>query len=78
MVSVKLVNQILRIPVMLRRFPASPYITITCPLYEMIELPVALLSVEGPVNFALVRVVNDHRGWFRWQLARGRRFIVVE
>jgi hypothetical protein len=54
MLSVKPVDQILRIPVMLRRFPASPYITITCPLYEIIELLVALLSVEDPVNFPFV------------------------
>jgi hypothetical protein len=60
MFSVKFVEQFLRIPEMLRRLPASPYVTVTRPLYEIMELPVASFRVEDPVNFSFVRVV-DHR-----------------
>jgi len=60
MFSVKLVDQFLRIPEILRRLPASPYVTVTRPLYEIMELPVASFRVEDPVNFPFVRVV-DHR-----------------
>jgi hypothetical protein len=78
MLSVKLVGQFLRIPDILPRFQASPYITVTRPLYKIMELPVASLRVENPVNFPFVRVVDDHRLWFRWELAGGRRCIAVE
>ena len=78
MLSVKLINQFLRIPEILRRFPASPYVTVTRPLYEIMELPVAPLRVEDPVNFPLVRVVDKHRLLFGWRLAGGRRCIAVE
>jgi len=78
MLSVKLVDQFLRIPEILRRFPASPYVTVTRPLHEIMELPVASLRVEDPVNFPFVRVVDDRRLRFRWRLAGGRRCIAVE
>ena len=78
MLSVKLINQFLRIPEILRRFPASPYVTVTHPLYEIMELPVAPLRVEDPVNFPFVRVVDHRRLRFRWRLAGGRRCIAVE
>jgi hypothetical protein len=42
------------------------------------ELPVASLRVEDPVNFPFVRVVDDCRLRFRWRLAGGRRCIAVE
>jgi hypothetical protein len=78
MLSVKLINQFLRIPEILRRFPASPYVTVTRPLYEIVELPVAPLGVEDPVNFPFIRVVDHRRLRFRWRLAGGRRCIAVE
>jgi hypothetical protein len=78
MLSVKLVNQFLRIPEILCRFPASPYVTVTCPVYKIMELPVASLRVKNPVNFPFVQVVNDRRLRFRWRLAGGRRCIAVE
>jgi len=78
MLSVKLINQFLRIPEILRRFPASPYVTVTRPLYEIVELPVAPFGVEDPVNFPFIRVVDHRRLRFRWRLAGGRRCIAVE
>jgi hypothetical protein len=78
MPSVKLINQFLRIPEILRMLPASPYVTVTCPLYEIMELPVALLRVNDPVDFPFVRVVDDCRLRFRWRLSGGRRCIAVE
>jgi hypothetical protein len=76
--SVELINQLLRIPEILRRLPASPYVTVTSPLYEIMELPVASLGVEDSVDFPFVGVVNDRRLRSRWQLAGGRRCIAVE
>jgi len=77
MLSVKLVDKFLRIPDILRRFPASPYVTVTGPLYDIMELPVASLRVEDPVNFPIIRVVDDHWLRFRWRLAGGTRCIAV-
>jgi len=74
----KLINQLLRIPEILRRFPASPYITVTRRLYEIMELPVASFRVDDPVNFPFVRVIDHRRLRFRWRLAGGRRCIAVE
>jgi hypothetical protein len=78
MLSVKLINQFLRIPEILRRFPASPYVTVTRPLDETMELPVAPLRVDDPVDFPFVRFVDDRRLRFRWRLAGGRRCIAVK
>ena len=78
MLSVKLINQFLRSPEILRRFPASPYITVTRPLYEIMELPVAPLGVDNPVDFPFVKVIDYRRLRFRWRLAGGRRCIAVE
>jgi hypothetical protein len=78
MLSVKLVKQFLRIPEILRRFPASPYVTVTCPLYEVMERPVPSFRVEDSVDFPFVRVVDEHRLPFGWRLAGGRRCIAVE
>jgi hypothetical protein len=78
MLSVKLIHQFLRIPEILGRFPASPYVTVTRPLYEIMELPVAPLRVEDPVDFPFVRVIDYRRVRFRWRPAVGRRCIVVE
>jgi hypothetical protein len=78
MLSVKLVDQFLRIPEILRRFPASRHVTVTCQLYETLELPVASFRVEDLVNFPFVRVVDDPRLLFRWRLSGGTRCIVVE
>jgi hypothetical protein len=78
MLSVELLDQLLRIPEILRRLPASPYVTVTRPLYEIMELPVASLRVEDSVDFPFVRVVDDRRLRFRWRLAGGRRCIAVE
>jgi hypothetical protein len=60
MLSVELINQFLHIREILRRFPASPYVTVTRPLYNMMELRLASLSVEDSVDFAFVRAVDDH------------------
>jgi hypothetical protein len=78
MLSVKLVDQFLCIPEILRRFPASPYVTVTRPFYEIMELLVALLRVKDPVIIPFVSVVDDCRLWFRWRLAGCRRCIAVE
>jgi hypothetical protein len=78
MLSVKLINQFLRIPKILRRFPASPYVTVTHALYEIMELPVGPLRVKDPVDFPFVRVMDYRRLRFSWQLGGGRRCITVE
>jgi hypothetical protein len=78
MLLVKLINQLLRIPEILRRFAASPYLTVTRPLFETMELPVASFIVEDPVNFPFLRVVDHCRLGFRWRLAGGWRCIAVE
>jgi len=78
MLSVKIVDQFLRIPEIFRGLPASPYVTVTRQLYEMMELPVASVRVEDPANFPFVRVADDCRLQFRWWLAGGRRCIAVE
>jgi hypothetical protein len=58
MLSVKLINQFLSIPEILPRFPASPYVTVTNPLYEIMEIPVSPLRVEDPVGFPFGRVIE--------------------
>jgi len=78
MLSVELINQLLRIPQILRRLPASPYITVTRPVYESMELPVASLRVEESVDFPFVRVIDDRRLRFRWRLAGIMRCIAVQ
>jgi hypothetical protein len=78
MLSVKLIHQFLRIPEILRRLPASSYETVTRQLYEIMELPVAPLRVEDPVDFPFVRVIDCRRLRFSWRLAGGRRYITVE
>jgi len=78
MLSVKLINQFLRIPEILRRVPASPYVTVTSPLYEIMELPVASFMVEDLVNFPFIRVVDHRRLRFRCRLSGGRRCIAVD
>jgi len=42
------------------------------------ELPVAPLRVEDPVDFPFVRVIDDRWLRFRWRLASRRRCIAVE
>jgi hypothetical protein len=78
MLSVELIDQLLRIPVILRRLPVSPYMTVTNPLYKIMEHPVASLRVDDSVDFPFVRVVDNHPLWFRWRLAGGRRCIAVD
>jgi len=51
MLLVKLIDQFLHIPDILRRFLASPYITVTHLLYQIMQLPVVSLGVEDPVDF---------------------------
>jgi hypothetical protein len=57
--SVELINQLLRIPEILRRLPASAQVHVTPPLYQIMELPVASLRVEDLVDFPFVRVIDD-------------------
>jgi len=78
MLSMELINQFLRIPEILRWFPASPYVTVTRPLYEIMELLVESLIVEDSVDFPFSRVVDDCRLRFRWRLAGGRRCMAVK
>jgi hypothetical protein len=78
MPSVKLINQFPRIPEILRRLPASSYVTVTRPLYEIMELRVALLRLKDPVDCPFVSVVDDCRLRFRWRLSGSRRCIAVE
>jgi hypothetical protein len=42
------------------------------------ELPVVSLRVDDPVDFPLVRVVDNLQLRFRWRLPGGRRCIAVE
>jgi hypothetical protein len=42
------------------------------------ELPVESLRVTDPVDFPLIRVVDDLRLWFRWRVANGSRYIAVK
>jgi hypothetical protein len=78
MLSVKLIHQFLHIPEILSRFSASPYITVTRPLYEIMEHPVAPLRVEDPDYFPFVRVIDYRWLWFSWWLAGSRRCIMVQ
>jgi len=78
MLSVKLVDQFLPIPEILRSFSTSLYVTVTRQLYEIMELPVASIRDEDSVDFPFVRVVHDCQLRFRWQLAGGWRSIAVE
>jgi hypothetical protein len=78
MLSVKLVDQFLHIPVIRRRFLASLYVTVIRQLYKIMELLVASLRVDDRVNFPFVTVVDDSRLPFRWWLAGGRSCISVE
>jgi hypothetical protein len=78
MLSVKFINQFLRIPEILPKFLASPYVTVARQLYEIMELPVPPRRVEDPVDFLFVRVIVYRRLWFKWRLAGGRRCIMVE
>jgi len=78
MLSVKPVDQFQHIPEILSSFPASPYVTVTRPLYEILELPVESFKAENPVEFPCFRVVDTCRLWFRWRLAGGSRCIAVE
>jgi hypothetical protein len=66
MLSVEIRDKFLRIPEILRRFTASPYVTVTRPRYEMLELPVESLRVNDPVNFSFIRVVDDRWLRFSW------------
>jgi hypothetical protein len=78
MLSEELINQPLHIPEILHRLPASPYVTVTRPLYEIMKLPVASFRVEDLVDFPFVTVVEDCRLRFRWRLAGAGRCIAVE
>jgi hypothetical protein len=69
MLSVKLINQFQRIPEILRRFPATLYLTVTRLMYEIMELPVAPLSVQDPVDYPFVSVIDYRRLQFSWRLA---------
>jgi hypothetical protein len=75
---VKRVEELLCNPEIFRRFTASPYIYVTRPLYEIMEIPATLLGVEDRVGFPFVRVVRAWRLRFRWRFASGRRCIVVD
>jgi hypothetical protein len=75
---VKLVDLFLHIPKSLRKIPAGPYLTLTRPLYKIMELPVASLRVKDPVDFPILSVVDDRRLLVRSQLASGRRCLGVE
>jgi hypothetical protein len=45
---------------------------------EIMELPVVSLRVDDPVDFPLVRVVDNLQLRSRWRLPGGRRCIAVE
>jgi len=78
MLSVKLINQLLRIPEILRRFPASPYVAVTRPLNQIMELLVVSFRVEDTVNFPFIGVGDHCRLRFLWRLAGVRSCIAVE
>jgi hypothetical protein len=75
---VKRVDELLRNPEIFRRFTASPYVYVTRPLYEIMEIPATLLGVEDRVDFPFVRVVHNCRLRFRWRFGGGRRCIAVD
>jgi hypothetical protein len=78
MFSVNLDYQFLHIYNVVRRFPASPYVSVTRKLYEILELPVPSTRVEHPVHFPFVGVIVARPLRFRCLLAGGRRCLVVE
>jgi len=78
MLMVKIVNQFLHIPEMLRRLPVSLYVTVTRPLYEILELLAASCRVEDLVNLLFIRVIQNCQLVFGWRLACCRRWIEVE
>jgi hypothetical protein len=67
---VKHVDELLCNPEIFRRFTASPYVYVTRPLYEIMEIPDTLLGVEDRVDFPFVRVVHDGQLRFGWRFAR--------
>ena len=75
MLLANLVDQFLHIPEILSRFPASPLVIITNPLFRMMDLAVVSLIVEDPLALPFVRVVDDRRLLFRVRLASNRRCI---
>jgi len=78
MLLVKLIQNILLIPAIPHRFPASMWQTITCPLYMIMELPVNSLRVRNTKYFRSVRVVNNPHPRSRLYLGNCRRGIMVE
>lgn len=66
MLSVELIDQFPRIPEIFRRFPAHVHVAVTRPWYEIMEFPIASLKIEDPVDFPLVRVIDDRSLWVRW------------
>jgi len=78
MLSVKVIEQFLRCPKILRQLPASSYISVSCPLNEILELQDVSLRVEDPADFPFVKVVDDLWQRYRWRLAGSTRCIVVD
>jgi len=68
--SVKLVNQIPGDLQMLCWFPAHPYLVVTGPLDDIVQLLIGLCRVEYAVNFTFLYFLHYCRGWLsRWLTA---------
>jgi len=75
---VKIVHHFLLLLEILISFPATGYVTVSCPVKEMMEVLVALLKVDGQIHFSFVGVIDGRRLQFGWRQHRGRRFVAVK
>lgn len=66
------------IPEILRMLAASLYITIIYRLYHLMDVPESSCGIQDPLDFPLIRVIDEWLQWFRWWLADGRRRRAVE
>jgi hypothetical protein len=59
----KLVDQLLGMFEVVRRFPACAYVAVSGPLDAVVELPITLFGVENAVDFPffLSRFIDNHQ-----------------
>ena len=53
------------------------YVTVTHPMYDVMELPGVSFRVQVLVDFSRVRLVDNWRQWLQWWLANGWRCMAV-
>jgi hypothetical protein len=59
MLSMKLINQLLGIFEVLCRLPTGSHVTITSPLHEAVNLPIAPFGVDNRIDFPLFRMIDN-------------------